>query len=945
MQGSNIKLKCMLLNARSLNNKIPLLHLFLCINKPDIVFITETWLNSKIADSEIIADLPYNITRVDRKQRRGGGVCCLVRKDLFYTSGPPTALLASDCLCLDLFSADMMVKTRIVLVYRPPNLSVLEDEELINALYILCSDNIPVLVLGDFNIEVDWVHICPKSAAAAKFCDVFNNLLLTQLVKSATRGTSVLDLILSSASFVDQVKLLPPLGCSDHSVVQFYLEHKCSNTLSLPEPDYNRVDYAKLNQYLHDIDWYQIFDNYTSTSDLYYRMCVVLYEILSYLVPFRSVRYEIMHYPQHIQNLIAQKHRLFNEIDHPLQDSRYQLLCRKICRHIKKFTLYKERRLLGLSKTAFLRYLKAKIKGLNTPTVLYDSLGNYLLNSKDKAKALGLHFAAVFNCSDSTPCHTPISINPVSSKFPNISIHPGEVLHVMKSLKPSLSATYEGIPQIVFRKCSHTLCYPLSIIFNASLHFGEVPEIWKEALVTAIPKVSNASLVSQYRPISICPTPIKIMEKVIQEKILGWLLNQGIIPNDQHGFLPGASTTTLIVDVINDWFTALDEKKSIDVIFFDLSKAFDKVSHVKLLYKLNHFGIRGQLLLWIEDYLKNRYMTVKYGNEYSDRYKCTSGVPQGGGLSPLLFLAYTADLPSFLRSRAGVEVRLFADDIQIYVAYPNNSSDSAYQKISLAIESMMCWAEQWDIPLNIEKTVHLHLGNTQIKHFMIDDIVLKTVDSFKYLGILLDRTLKFHLHIDYISKKAMSVMFSILRNVQCNDSTLLVNLYKMYVLPHLEYASSVWNPHIKKYILLLEKVQRIFTRIVFYRAFPSTSYPQTLPPYRQRLAILGMKSLKYRRVVHDLLLGFKVFRKEVKLTASKFWVFRPCSRRRRSIAISHHRSGRIISEREFNSFFRRSARWLNALPIDMFLNMNSNAFRTRLRSINVLDILGLDDID
>lgn len=114
-----------------------------------------------------------------------------------------------------------------------------------------------------------------------------------------------------------------------------------------------------------------------------------------------------------------------------------------------------------------------------------------------------------------------------------------------------------------------------------------------------------------------------------------------MIPPEQHGFTSGASTVTQLADCVFDWNCALNEGHSVDVIYFDLSKAFDKVCHLKLLHKLNHIGIRGTLLNWFRSYLENRSMHVKVENSFSKSYPCTSGVPQGGVLSPLLFLIYT----------------------------------------------------------------------------------------------------------------------------------------------------------------------------------------------------------------------------------------------------------------------------------------------------------------
>ncbi|KAK6025003.1 hypothetical protein OSTOST_09109 [Ostertagia ostertagi] len=104
--------------------------------------------------------------------------------------------------------------------------------------------------------------------------------------------------------------------------------------------------------------------------------------------------------------------------------------------------------------------------------------------------------------------------SPASNDSPELTapafIYPSDVLRILKALKCSTSATIDGIPQIVYKRCAHSLYRPLTMIFNASLLFSEVPSLWKESIVTAIPKTSDAILLSSFRPISITPPPVKI---------------------------------------------------------------------------------------------------------------------------------------------------------------------------------------------------------------------------------------------------------------------------------------------------------------------------------------------------------------------------------------------------------------------------------------------------
>lgn len=154
----------------------------------------------------------------------------------------------------------------------------------------------------------------------------------------------------------------------------------------------------------------------------------------------------------------------------------------------------------------------------------------------------------------------------------------------------------------------------LAHIFNLSLQLREVPPLWKEErIVRAIPKSSCSNDIVNLRPMSLTPTPVKVMEKLIRNRMLTSLKTACLIPLEQQGFLPGVSTTKSLLDLVYDWCEALNNGKSVDIVYFDLSKAFDC-----------SIVIRGKLLEWLESCLKERFMTVKVGNAYSP-----SGTPQG----------------------------------------------------------------------------------------------------------------------------------------------------------------------------------------------------------------------------------------------------------------------------------------------------------------------------
>ena len=172
--------------------------------------------------------------------------------------------------------------------------------------------------------------------------------------------------------------------------------------------------------------------------------------------------------------------------------------------------------------------------------------------------------------------------------------------------------------------------------------------------------------------------------------------NYSILHEAQHGFRKCRSCESQLILTIQDLAKGLDDSSQIDAILLDLSKAFDKVPHLRLLYKLNHYGVRGQVLKWVTAFLSGRSQSVVCEGLASTTKPVTSGVPQGSVLGPLLFLVYINDLPSCVRSTP----RLFADDCLLYRRiYTPSDCDILQSDLGRSRE----WATTWQMCFNPAK--------------------------------------------------------------------------------------------------------------------------------------------------------------------------------------------------------------------------------------------------
>ena len=190
--------------------------------------------------------------------------------------------------------------------------------------------------------------------------------------------------------------------------------------------------------------------------------------------------------------------------------------------------------------------------------------------------------------------------------------------------------------------------------------------------------------------------------------------------------------------------------KQTDLILLDFSKAFDKVNHLKLLYKLQTHGVQGKALRWIESFLVGRSQTVVLNGNSSDELQGSSGVPQGSVLGPILFLLYINDLPDSLQS----QVRLFADDTAMYLTV-QGQADS--KKLQNDLDILQEWEREWDMEFNPSKcqVVHITRSRPPINtSYSMHGQVIDSVDSARYLGVDITSDLNFTQHINHTTSNA-----------------------------------------------------------------------------------------------------------------------------------------------------------------------------------------------
>ena len=211
-------------------------------------------------------------------------------------------------------------------------------------------------------------------------------------------------------------------------------------------------------------------------------------------------------------------------------------------------------------------------------------------NDKDKANILNQFFTKQSTLADSNASLPSIN-HALPYQLDSISITSLEVEDILKTLKTGKAAGPGSIDNRLLKELARPLLGPLSDLYNFSLTTGEVPNLWKQANVTPVFKKNEPSDVANYRPISLLNTIGKVLEKIIHKYVFNFLNDHHAITTLQYGFVPSDSTINQLVEVHNTFCQALDEGKEVRAIFCDISKAFDRVWHKGLFFKLNSVGI------------------------------------------------------------------------------------------------------------------------------------------------------------------------------------------------------------------------------------------------------------------------------------------------------------------------------------------------------------------
>ena len=696
---------------------------------------------------------------------------------------------------------------------------------------------------GDFNGHSQhWWPDGDTNPEGREIEDLFFSLNLTQIISEPTnfepgKKPSCIDLIVT-----DQPNLV--LDSGTRASLDSHCHHqiiygKVNLRIPAPPPSerkiwhYDRANTAAIQRSMTNFPWLQHLNLNRDSNWQVKTFTETLLNIMSNFIPNEIKRFIPRDPPwitKQLKTMLNRKNRLFKNYKkhgYKVEDRVRLDVFRKECQESVEKTKADYLKNLGnklndpnTCQKAYWKIISRvmnKCRAPKIPPLLVNNV--FILSCKEKAK----HFNDFFSkqCKPIINNSTLPAFNFLTDKrIDDMNIQHDELLSLIRNLNPNKATGSDGISGQMLLLCDNSIVLPLKIIFENILITSSYPDAWKIANVIPIFKKNDKQQIKNYRPISLLPICGKIFEKIIFNQLYIYFEYNNLITKNQSGFRPGDSTTNQLLYLVNEIHEAFENPKSLEVraVFLDISKAFDKVWHDGLIFKLKQNGVHGNLLKLFESYLHNRKQRVVLNDSFSDYSIIESGVPQGSVLGPLLFLIYINDLERNIKSN----IKFFADDTMLFSIIKNPAVSAADLNHDL---NLICqWAHQWKMEFNPDPTkqateVLFSCKKASPHHpqLMFNGNAVAKVKDQKHLGLILDQGLSFEKHLNEKITKAKKNVGVIKHLSKYLPLKALDQMYKALVRSHLDYCDIIYHEPSKlnqpplglTLTTLMEKVEKI----------------------------------------------------------------------------------------------------------------------------------------
>ncbi|CAB4019684.1 Hypothetical predicted protein [Paramuricea clavata] len=808
-------------NVNGIMNKLDQIRLFLCKKDVHIFGISESHTSASINDSELEVD-GYVVERKDRNSAVYGGVLCYIRDGISFQRRKDLEIDGVEAIWVEVFIVNSK-SILICIVYKPPDSSLYLDKnfnsKFDNMLDIAINENKEVILAGDLNCD----YLAPTDHRELK--DVFKVNGLKQLITTATRITAhsktLIDLFFTTHEQHIADSIVYANSLSDHDLTGIIRKINLQKFKSckIRKRDFSKYDKMSFRRELSVIDWNGEFCGYDLNHD-WNIFKEKLSRTIDNHVPFveKSIRGRVCPWlTRELKSMMISRDYYLKQARQTNQElhwSTYRRLRNLVTSAIKHNKANFCRNLLynnGESPKTFWKLIKKLYPGNNkTSKSSFFKVNNELVSDTRKiANGFCRYFSTIGSrlqqnvvtitnktCSslrnDDNLMHT---INPTGKFFKFSKVNCSKVAKILQSMRISKAAGPDNLPASLLKDASEELALPLCILVNMSFEYGTFPNAEKCGKVIPIYKSEDRASFDNYRPISVLNTVSKVIERIAHQQITDYLERNQLLCPQQFGFRRGKCTQHAVTYLNEHIRQNMDKSRCTGVVYLDLRKAFDTVSHACLLNKLPYYGIRNIELLWMKDYLLNRSQFVYFNQVKSDEEHVSCGVPQGSILGPLLFVLQINDLYLSLKK---CNIIMYADDTVLY--YSANGTDEIQRSINSDIERVSQWLDSNKLIVNLKKGktefvlygTPQKLARQQDCSIMMNGTSINQVKEYEYLGIIMDNHLTLSSQVSKVYKRVSSRL-SQLSRIRSNISPYVAErIYRTMIYPIMFYCYPVY---------------------------------------------------------------------------------------------------------------------------------------------------------
>ena len=802
----------------------------------------------------------YNIIRKDRlnAERASGGVAILLHESIDYS----IINIQTD---IEICAIRARFQNLLTLcsIYIPPSAS-LDINDLNNIIQQIPP---PFILAGDFNAHNNLWGSSHTSSRGHIIEDCINTNHLSLLntnaptfICSSSGSYSHIDLTLSSLNIVTsyQWEVLNDTYGSDHFPIIL-------KSMSWSQSNYIKTLYntSKANWSLYQEKFTNPQVNFNNIDSDIANFSNSIHQAAKLSIPENKIfpnRPPVPWWSKDCQRAIRERKTALNRFKrNPTQINfiTFKQLKAKAKRTIKEAKRITWRKFVGeLNHNSTSQEVWNKIKRLKgRPSRIISGISynnQWFNNNEDISNAFASYFSFISSDNNCDPdfLNTKISQELNLLNFNSSTEFSYNFPFTLQELKFALSRSRNSapgpdnvlVPMIL--NLPESAQYLLLQIYNFIWSSGSLPNTWKESILIPIHKPNKSqSSVESYRPISLTSHLGKVLERMVNFRLMWYLEKHNLIDKEQYGFRKNRSTTDHLVGMEIDIQNSFTKKQHLIAAFLDLSNAFDITWRYDILRTLHNWGIRGNLPIFIKNFLSERSFRVRLGHYESNKHVLENGIPQGSVLSPTLFLIAINSIKQFIPR--SICYRLYADDLVIY--YSSSNSTIGERQIQTCLYSLDRWAKIHGFKFSPNKSSVTHFCRKRncprLNSLSINNSQIPLQESSKFLGLTFDCKLNWKEHLSHVRTKCMKDirLIKLLSNSSWgSDSESILKIYKSIVRTKIDYGCVAYSSARKSYIKVLDPIQNSCLRLAT-GAFHTS-------PIESLQSITGIMSLSHRRL-------------------------------------------------------------------------------------------------